>query len=138
MVLDTSLLNAQQYKVHIKSKVEQSRERSSSYWKGSLLVALDYSRQLYFLCQHVVKNMSLQFRQNQVPSKIQKQKKKNLKCYFANTLFNPPSPPQKNNVQRIIPLEVILLNILMKRSPMRKKICLKCWHFDLHSVPSVI
>ena len=29
MVLDTSLLNAQQYKVRIKSKVEQSRERSS-------------------------------------------------------------------------------------------------------------
>ncbi len=29
MVLDTSLLNTQQYKVRIKSKVEQSRERSS-------------------------------------------------------------------------------------------------------------
>ena len=28
MVLDTSLLNTQQYKVHIKGKVEQSRERS--------------------------------------------------------------------------------------------------------------
>ena len=27
MVLDTSLLNTQQYKVHIKGKVEQSRER---------------------------------------------------------------------------------------------------------------
>ena len=27
MVLDTSLLNIQQYKVHIKGKVEQSRER---------------------------------------------------------------------------------------------------------------
>ena len=49
MVLDTSFLNTQKYKVHIKSKVEQSRERSSSYWKGSLLVALDYSRQLYLL-----------------------------------------------------------------------------------------
>ena len=31
MVLDTSLLNTQQYKVHIKGQVEQSRERSSSY-----------------------------------------------------------------------------------------------------------
>ena len=49
MVLDTSLLNIQEYKVRIKDKVEQSRERSSalltprcsSYWKGSLLVALD-------------------------------------------------------------------------------------------------
>ncbi len=29
MVLDTSLLNTQQYKVHIKGKVEQIRERSS-------------------------------------------------------------------------------------------------------------
>ena len=30
MVLDTSLLNTQQYKVHIKSKVEQTWERSSA------------------------------------------------------------------------------------------------------------
>ena len=30
MVLDTSLLNTQQYKVLIKGKVEQSRERSSA------------------------------------------------------------------------------------------------------------
>ena len=53
MVLDTSLLNTQQYKVRIKGKVEQSREgvapSSTSYWKGNLLVALDYGRQLYFL-----------------------------------------------------------------------------------------
>ena len=31
MVLDTSLLNTQQYKVRIKDKVEQSRERSSAF-----------------------------------------------------------------------------------------------------------
>ena len=31
MVLDTSLLNIQQYKVHMKGKVEQSRERSSTH-----------------------------------------------------------------------------------------------------------
>ena len=31
MVLDTTLLNTQQYKVCIKSKVEQSRERSSAH-----------------------------------------------------------------------------------------------------------
>ena len=31
MVLDTSLINTQQYKVRIKGKVEQSWERSSSY-----------------------------------------------------------------------------------------------------------
>ena len=30
MVLDTSLLNTQQYKVHIKGKAEQSREKSSA------------------------------------------------------------------------------------------------------------
>ena len=30
MVTDTALLNTQQYKVHIKGKVEQSRERSSA------------------------------------------------------------------------------------------------------------
>ena len=56
MVLDASLLNTQHYKVSIKGKVEQSRERSSaplhlgvvSYRKGSLRVILDYGRQLYF------------------------------------------------------------------------------------------
>ena len=55
MVLDTSLLDTQQYKVGIKGKVEESREKSSvpatpqcsSYWKGSLMVALDYGCQLY-------------------------------------------------------------------------------------------
>ena len=30
MVLDTSLLNTQQYKIRIKGKMEQSRERSSA------------------------------------------------------------------------------------------------------------
>ena len=30
MVIDTSLLNTQQYKICIKSKVEQSREKSSA------------------------------------------------------------------------------------------------------------
>ena len=57
MVLDTAVLNNEQYKVYIKGKVEQSKERSnasptprcSSYWKGSLLVALNYSRQLLLL-----------------------------------------------------------------------------------------
>ena len=57
MVLDTFLLNIQQYKVRIKGKVEQSKERSSalptpwcsSYGKRSLLVALDNGHQLYNL-----------------------------------------------------------------------------------------
>ena len=52
MVHDISLLNTQHYKVRIKGKVEQSRGRSSAlpytYRKGSLRVALDYSRLLYF------------------------------------------------------------------------------------------
>ena len=57
MVFDTSLLNTQQYKVRIKGKVEQSRERSSApplhlgvvaIEKGNLLVALDLGHQLYF------------------------------------------------------------------------------------------
>ena len=37
MVLDTSLLNSQQYKVRIKGKVEQSRERSSALPYTSVL-----------------------------------------------------------------------------------------------------
>ena len=61
MVLDTSLLNTQHYKVRIKGKVEQSREGvapspthwCSSYRKGSLRVTLDYGRQLYLLIQFV-------------------------------------------------------------------------------------
>ena len=56
MVLDTFLLNTQLYKVRNMGKVEQSREmriafptpRCRSYWKGCLLVALDYCGQLYF------------------------------------------------------------------------------------------
>ena len=54
MVLDTSLLNTQQYKVGIKGKVEKSRERSSALDYTSVLQLLkrelsgrpDYSRQL--------------------------------------------------------------------------------------------
>ena len=47
MILDTSLLNTQQYKVRIKGKVEQSREWSSvlpyisvhTFWSSSTIVA---------------------------------------------------------------------------------------------------
>ena len=61
MVLDASLLNTQHYKVWIKGKVEQSREGvapspthwCSSYRKGSLLVTLDYGRQLYFFYLYI-------------------------------------------------------------------------------------
>ena len=44
MVLDTSLLNTQQYKVHIKGKVEQSRERSSAFPYTSVLYLLKRKR----------------------------------------------------------------------------------------------
>ena len=64
MVLDAALLNTQQYKVRILGKVEQSWEmssappptpRCSSYWKGSLLVVLDYGRKLYLLLLSIIK-----------------------------------------------------------------------------------
>ena len=41
MVLDTSLLNTQQYKVHIKDKVEQSRERNRALLLHRGVVAID-------------------------------------------------------------------------------------------------
>ena len=47
--LDTSLHNTQQYKVCIKGKVPSPTPQCSNYWKGSLLVILDYDRQLYLL-----------------------------------------------------------------------------------------
>ena len=52
MVLDASLLYTQQYKVRIKWSTPGKgvalfpTPQCSSYWKGSLLVALDYGRQL--------------------------------------------------------------------------------------------
>ena len=57
IVFDAAFLNTQHYKVRIKGKVEQSRERSSalptpwcsSYRKGSLQVTLDYGNQLISL-----------------------------------------------------------------------------------------
>ena len=57
MELDAALLNTQQYKVGIKSEVEQSREgvapaptpQCRSYSKGSLQVAIDYGYQHYLL-----------------------------------------------------------------------------------------
>ena len=57
MVLDTSLLNTQQYKVRIKGKVEQSSERSSALplhlgvvaiEKGAFWSPSTKGRQLYF------------------------------------------------------------------------------------------
>ena len=58
MVLDTSLLNAQQYKARIKGKVEQSREMSSAHPPHFDVVAIENGafwspstkgRQLYLL-----------------------------------------------------------------------------------------
>ena len=61
MVLDISLLNTQHYKVQIKGKWSNPRKElansptpwCSSYWKGSLLVTLDYSWPTYCLCVFV-------------------------------------------------------------------------------------
>ena len=41
MVLDTYFLNSQQYKVHIKGKVEQSTERSGALPYTSVVVAIE-------------------------------------------------------------------------------------------------
>ena len=41
MLIDTSLLNTKQYKVWIKGKVEQSRERSSTFPYTSVRVAIE-------------------------------------------------------------------------------------------------
>ena len=63
MVLDTPLLSTQQYKVGIKGKVSYPGKGvapsptpwCSSYWKGSLLVALDYGQQFYFTYMSALK-----------------------------------------------------------------------------------
>ena len=62
MVLDVSL----HYKVQTKGKWVNSEKRVvpspkplySSYWKGSLPVALDYGRPTY-LCTHCIKSINL-------------------------------------------------------------------------------
>ena len=93
MVLDTSLLNTQQYKVRIKSKVEESRKRvvpsptprCSSYWKGSILVALDYSPQLYLL--------------NLLPNKLFVLKNFLLKCFNLFLFFSCFTSSQRGSTQ---------------------------------------
>ena len=42
MVLDTSLLNTQQYKVRIKGKVEQSTERQITYYYTNKKNCMEY------------------------------------------------------------------------------------------------
>ena len=57
MVLDTALLHTQQYEHNSRIKLSNPEKgvtpsptpRCNCYWKGSLLVALDYGRQLYNL-----------------------------------------------------------------------------------------
>ena len=66
MVLDTFLLNTQQYKVHIKDKVEQSRERSSTplhlnvvaiekgvFWLPSTTVTKTYIYIYIYICIYI-------------------------------------------------------------------------------------
>ena len=55
VVLDTSLLNTQQYKMWIdpgKGVSPSPTPRCSCFWKGSLRLSLDYSRQLYLLTEN--------------------------------------------------------------------------------------
>ena len=66
ILLDTFLLNTQQYKVCIEGKVERSRERSSSLPYTSLLVTLDYSCQLYFYFLLTIKTVSNNGRNKQI------------------------------------------------------------------------
>ena len=86
MVLDTSLLNTQQYKVRIKGKVEQSRERSNhpplhlgvvAIEKGNLLVALDYGcptlLTTYYYCYYLTL-MREMVKQRDTQGGIQRQK----------------------------------------------------------------
>ena len=64
MVLDTSLLYTPQYKIRIKGKwsnpgkglVLSPTPQYCRYWKGNLLVTLNYGRQLYLhmICKHIL------------------------------------------------------------------------------------
>ena len=69
MVLDTSLLNTQQYKYvsrvkwsnPVKGVVTSFIPQCSSYGKGSLLVTLDYSRQLYLFVERLMEHFTKLF-----------------------------------------------------------------------------
>ena len=84
MLLDTSLLRTQHYKVLFKGKVEQSVKgvipsstpQCSSYRKGSLQVTLDYCRQFYFFVysQLNVKTVLFEMIQLSISSQFQCQK----------------------------------------------------------------
>ena len=57
MVLDASLLNTQHYKVWVKGKVEQSKERSSALTYTSVIVA--YEKGAFRLPSTTVANFTL-------------------------------------------------------------------------------
>ena len=63
MVLDTSLLNTQQYEVCIKSKVEQSRERSSIFPLHLSVVAIE--KGAFWLSSTTVANFTLHTQQRE-------------------------------------------------------------------------
>ena len=69
MVLDTSLLNTQQYKVRVEGKVEQSKERSSAFpytgvvaiekgafWSPSITVTNNYLLEGQFAASNICRN----------------------------------------------------------------------------------
>ena len=77
MVLDTSLLNTQHYKVYIEGKVEQSRERSSAlpytFWSPLTTVTNFTLLFIYIYLGHSIKK-----------GKILKKRKKNSNFFFRN------------------------------------------------------
>ena len=86
MVLDTSLLNTQQYKVKWgnsgKGVAPSPKLRCSSYWKGSLLVALDYGNQLYFLTSDDDVMSLLTFQKSLRLNNIKEELKARIKAVF--------------------------------------------------------
>ena len=65
MVLNTSLLNTQQYKVRIKGKVEQSRERSSTLPYNLGVVAIE--KGAFWLPLTTVANFTFRERSSALP-----------------------------------------------------------------------
>ena len=79
MVLDTSLLNTQQYKVRIKGKVEQSREMSSTFPLYLGVVAIE--KGAFWTPSPAVTNFTFYFTFNSV-FKLRTYAK--LKCLIQN------------------------------------------------------
>ena len=98
MVLDTSLLNTQHYKILIKSKMEQSRERSRRHplplsvvaiEKGAFGFTLDYGRQTTIL-DSIPRNSFFDQTYDLIHSLQKTKKKKKKKNEFMSFFFSSP------------------------------------------------